>query len=67
METFGIPPSRNVGIIKNALKEAVLDGEVKNDFAEAYEFVLEKGKDLGLEIVRKLAESIKEKKEEQKV
>ena len=66
METFGIPPSRSVGIIKNALREAVLDGEVKNNFEEAYQFVLEKGKELGLEVVRVLKESIKEEKTDAK-
>ncbi|MEO1263404.1 MAG: HD domain-containing protein [Bacteroidota bacterium] len=63
METFDIPPSRNVGIIKNALREAILDGEVKNDFAEAYNFVLEQGKELGLEVKTVLTESLKEVKE----
>jgi hypothetical protein len=63
METFGIHPSRNVGIIKNALREAILDGEVKNTFEEGYRFVLEKGKELGLEVVNKLSESIKEEQE----
>ncbi len=63
METFGIPPSRNVGIIKNALREAVLDGEVKNSFMEAYQFVLEMGKKLGLDVERVLSKSIKEEKE----
>lgn len=63
METFGIHPSRNVGIIKNALREAILDGEVKNSFEEGYRFVLEKGEELGLEVVNKLSESIKEEQE----
>ncbi|MEZ4933604.1 MAG: HD domain-containing protein [Saprospiraceae bacterium] len=63
METFGIHPSRNVGIIKNALREAILDGEVKNTFEEGYRFVLEKGEELGLEVVNKLSESIKEEQE----
>lgn len=67
METFGIHPSRNVGIIKNALREAILDGEVKNTFEEGYRFVLEKGKELGLEVVRTLEESIAEEKEKEKV
>ena len=64
METFNIPPSRNVGVIKNALREAILDGVVKNDFAAAYEFVLETGKSLGLHVVRRLDASILEEKAE---
>ncbi len=63
METFGINPSKKVGVIKNALREAILDGDVKNSFAEAYQFVLEKGKELGLEVVRHLEESMVEEKE----
>ncbi len=49
METFGIEPCRQVGIIKNAIKDAILDGIISNDYAEAYDFMLEKGKELGLE------------------
>jgi poly(A) polymerase len=49
MKAFGIPPSREVGIIKNAIREAVLEGEVKNEREALYEFMIQKGKELGLE------------------
>ncbi len=48
MEIFKIKPSKEVGIIKNALKDAVLDGEIKNNREEAINFVLKKGNELGL-------------------
>ena len=48
MKTFNIKPGRNVGIIKNAIKDAILDGKISNDYEEAYRFMLEKGKELGL-------------------
>jgi putative nucleotidyltransferase with HDIG domain len=48
METFGIKPSREVGVIKNSLKEAILDGEIKNNFEEAHKLMLKLGKELGL-------------------
>ncbi len=48
IKLFGIKPSREVGIIKNALKDAVLDGDIKNNREEAINFVLNKGKELGL-------------------
>jgi poly(A) polymerase len=57
MNTFDIPPSREVGVIKNAIREAILDGEVKNNFEEAYQFMLEKGKAIGLKAKRILTES----------
>ncbi len=60
METFGIAPSREVGIIKNAIREAILDGDVANKFEPAYQFMLNKGNELGLEVVRELEASIKE-------
>jgi poly(A) polymerase len=48
MEIFDIPPSEPVGIIKNAIKDAILDGVIRNDYDEAYRFMLEKGRELGL-------------------
>jgi putative nucleotidyltransferase with HDIG domain len=49
MQVFGIPPSRFVGEIKNTIREAILEGEIANDFDAAYQLMLEKGKILGLE------------------
>jgi poly(A) polymerase len=48
MEIFGIKAGREVGIIKNAIREAILDGHIKNDYEEAKSFMLEKGKEMGL-------------------
>ncbi len=50
MKTFGIAPSREVGIIKNSIKEAILDGQIRNDYDEAYNFMLNEGKKLGLQV-----------------
>ncbi len=48
METFDIGPSKEVGIIKNAIKEAILDGKIHNNYKEARELMLQTGKELGL-------------------
>ncbi|MAN27209.1 MULTISPECIES: CCA tRNA nucleotidyltransferase [Mesonia] len=49
METFNIKPSREIGIIKNAIKEAILEGEIPNEYEAAYQFMLKKGKQLNLQ------------------
>jgi poly(A) polymerase len=48
METFGIPPGKDVGTIKNAIREAILDGLIHNEFDEAYQLMLKEGEKLGL-------------------
>lgn len=48
MKTFGIGPSKQVGIIKNAIREAILEGDIPNSRQEALSFMMEKGKSLGL-------------------
>jgi hypothetical protein len=58
MSTFGIPPSREIGVIKNAIRDAILDGVVHNDFEQAYKFMLKKGQELGLKPVKILQESL---------
>lgn len=48
METFGIPPSKEIGIIKDFIKEAILEGIIPNEYEAAYHFMLKKGAELGL-------------------
>jgi hypothetical protein len=48
MQTFGLSPSKPVGIIKDSLKDAMLDGVIENTYDAAYAFMIEKGKELGL-------------------
>ncbi len=49
METFGLKPCREIGTIKDAIKEAILEGEITNDKEEAFAFMLQKGEELGLQ------------------
>ena len=58
METFGLPQSREVGVIKNAIREAVLDGVIGNNFVEAYAFMKAEGKKLGLKVVKEISEPV---------
>jgi tRNA nucleotidyltransferase/poly(A) polymerase len=53
METFGVKPSREIGIIKEEIKEAILEGKIRNDYNEAYAMMLELGEKLGLKVVGK--------------
>lgn len=52
METFGLSPSKPVGVIKDALKDAMLDGVIPNTYEAAFQFMLEKGKEFGLTVVK---------------
>jgi tRNA nucleotidyltransferase/poly(A) polymerase len=51
MKTFGISPGREVGIIKNAIREAILEGELENEYDKVFRFMLNEGEKLGLKKV----------------
>ena len=48
MAIFNIPPSREIGVLKEAVKEAILEGEIPNEYEAAREFVLKKAAKIGL-------------------
>ncbi|AIG30401.1 tRNA nucleotidyltransferase [Flavobacterium psychrophilum] len=51
MEIFDIKPGREIGVLKEAVKEAILEGEIPNEYQAAYKFVLKKAEKLGLKKV----------------
>lgn len=48
MKTFDLKPSKEIGIIKEAIKEAILEGEIPNEYEAAYQYMLKKGIEIGL-------------------
>ena len=53
MEVFGLKPSREVGEIKEEIKEAILEGKIRNKREEAWDFMLKVAREKGLEPVNK--------------
>ena len=53
MQAFDIQPSKTVGIIKDCIKDSILDGKIENNFEAAYNLMVEKGRELGFEVVNK--------------
>jgi poly(A) polymerase len=54
MEIFGIGPSKAVGDIKNSIKDAILDGEIQNNYEAAYGHMIRQAEGLGLKPVKSL-------------
>ena len=48
MKTFNLKPSREIGVIKEAIKEAILEGDIPNDHEAAFNLMLKEGNKLGL-------------------
>lgn len=48
MKTFSLKPCREIGQIKDAIKEAILDGKIPNEYEASYDLMVKKGEDLGL-------------------
>jgi putative nucleotidyltransferase with HDIG domain len=53
MKTFGLEPGEEIGTIKSKIKDAILEGVIANNKQEAYQFMLEIAKELGLESIEK--------------
>ena len=58
MTTFGLGQSKEVGLIKNQIREAILDGEIPNIRANALAFMMQKGIEMGLKIIQNIDERV---------
>jgi tRNA nucleotidyltransferase/poly(A) polymerase len=54
MRSFGIKPGREIGIIKDAIKDAIMDGDIENSREAALGFMVRKGRELGLQVVEEI-------------
>jgi len=52
MELFNLKPSREIGALKDAVKEAILDGKIPNEYQAAYDFVMKRAEKMGLKKVK---------------
>ncbi len=52
MKMFGLAAGKEVGLLKNAIREAILEGEISNSYEEAVQFMLNKAKEYGLSPVK---------------
>ena len=50
MQTFGLKPCREIGTIKDFIREAILDGDIPNDYQAAFDYMIAKGKAEGLKM-----------------
>jgi poly(A) polymerase len=48
MEVYGLSPCREVGLIKSAIKDAILDGIIQNDHDQAFQYMLKIASEMGL-------------------
>ncbi len=60
MKIFNLSPGKEVGILKNAIREAILDGELKNDKSAALNFLIDQGKKMSLSIDSDVIESLRD-------
>jgi poly(A) polymerase len=59
MAAFDLPPSKEVGILKSAIREAVIDGHVTNELESGFAFIKKEGEGMGFELEKTLEEVLK--------
>ena len=52
MELFDMQPCREIGVIKNAIKEAILEGIIPNEYEAAYSFMLQEAEKMGMKPIK---------------